>query len=199
MKANAFNVVMQSGNPVSIYGYRLDFTMNDITASSNMVSMMTTMYQRFRIRAITFKFMPNKMPMSAQIINTATSVPLNPPRVEAYIQRMYEDQNYSVSTVLPEIMDKPGVRRVSAMRPFKVSFVPRIEQIRTLPSSAITTGIRSPVMPVSLSSGAINHFGACVYIRNPYDANIPPGVNLPVYSFNIVASAVVEFFQASGQ
>lgn len=162
-------------------------------ATTTPVSDMLNSWQRYRIKRVSFKFIPNKRAMSGQILTPATTQPMNPPHVDIYTVPIADKQTFSVKNDLSDIIEQGGFRRKVSDRPFTVSFIPKVEQIRQYSVLGNTySTVRRPWFPTDLEGQAVQHFGTCVYIRRPYDPLLGAGFQ-ELLRYQVEVTAIIEF------
>lgn len=187
-------VVAMQGGAIDLFSpYICQLQLSDFAATPPIQDMIGQ-YQRYRIKRVITKFIPNKRAMSAQLLDPATAKPMNPPHVDIYRVPIADKQTFVPRTTLADILEQGGVRKVAADRPFSVSWVPKCEQIRQFAVLGNTySTIRSPYFPTSTAGQSVNQFGECVYIRYPYDPLIAGGINIEFMRYEVQHVVYVEF------
>lgn len=153
-------------------------------------------YQKYRIKNVTYKFIPNKHAMTALATVAAAPGYLNPPNIECYVVDVGDKQTFAPQSVLQNILEQPGVRRKNALRPFSVSWIPKVQQIRQFSIAGnIYSTVRRPWLPTSGNAMDEEHFGKYFYFRQPYDPLAAVAGN-PFLHYQIEVIATIEFRDA---
>lgn len=141
------------------------------------------------------KFIPYKNPMSGQLLNPTTAAPLVPSNIDGYMVPIVDAQTYSVKTDISDILEQAGCRKIRGVeRGFSVNFIPKVEQIKQFAVVGNTySTVRRPWFPCDSEGSAVNHFGMVVYIRQPYDATVPPAGSVEIQRYQVEMKALIEF------
>lgn len=186
---------MQSGSANVFQTQLLQCNLNYFLSQSSLATKMETEYNRFRIKRVIARFLPTKRSMTAQQVNQATSVPLNPPMVDVYVVPIYQYSEFAPQVTLNAILQQTGVYKVNGTRPFSVSFRPRVEYNEEYAGGlTVPRGRIAPVFPLMSVANTTTHWGRCVYIRMPYDASVPSSTGVTFMQYQIEWTAIVEFF-----
>lgn len=188
---------MQSGSDDAWTSYSCRFSLSDF---AGLPIQPESSYQKYRIKSVTYKFLPNKRAMTAPLPNPAGVAPFsyNPPYMDVYTVPVYDLSTFTPQTQLFAILEQPGVRKRNGLRPFSVTFRPKVQQIvqySLIVGNTYTTR-RAPSLPTTTGAATIEHFGYHIYFRQPYDSTIPPLTLIPIEDFQVEAVATIEFFGA---
>lgn len=171
-----------------------EFTLDDFS-STEPISNASVVYQQYRFKRVHYKFIPFKRPMTAQILTPATTRPMNPPKIDAYVVPIIDKQTYGVKTDLSDILEQSGCKKIrNPENGFTISFVPKIEQVTQLAVLGNAySSIRRKWLPTDSDATRVPHFGQVVYIRSPFDSLMTGGAVQEIQRFQVEVTAEIEF------
>lgn len=153
-------------------------------------------YNRYRVKSVAFKFIPNKNYNGALVYHGIPGVnPYVPPAVDVHVVDMKELDGFAPQSVLQNIKEQTGHYQLNGLKPFTVRYRPRIQQYRQINSlgNAVSSSTRMPWLPLTADGQNVDLFGKYIYIRNPYEPNQPVGTTYTYMQYQIEVQAVVEF------
>lgn len=189
-------VTMQGASQDSFQAFQVQFNGLVPFQTTNPVLDLVGMYQKYRIKRVTCRFIPNKRMMTGQMaaVVGGNLTYLNPPRLDIYEVPIYDKQTFAAKSDLSDIIEQGGYHRKVADRPFSSSFIPKVEQIKqyNLLGNTYAT-VRRPWFPTDGEGTTVLHFGRCVYIRRPYDPLLIGGATYNLLQYQIEVTAMIEF------